>query len=39
MTELRSETFDVRTATLDVRGASLAYDIREPEGESTERCC
>jgi hypothetical protein len=39
MTELRSETFDVWTATLDVRGASLAYEIRQPEGESTERCC
>ena len=43
MTELKSETVDVRTETLDVRtetldvpGAGLAYDIREAEGESTE---
>ena len=31
MTELRSETLDVRTATLDVPGARLAYGIREAE--------
>jgi hypothetical protein len=34
MTELRSETLDMRTATLNVPGASLAYDLREAEGES-----
>ena len=36
MTELKAETVDVRTETLDVPGASLAYDVRAAEGESTE---
>jgi hypothetical protein len=34
MTELRSKTLDVRTATLDVPGMSLAYDLRDAECES-----
>jgi len=34
MTELKTEEQDVRTQTLDVPGATLAYDIREPEAES-----
>ncbi len=34
MPELRSETLDVRTATSNVPGASLAYGLREAEGES-----
>jgi pimeloyl-ACP methyl ester carboxylesterase len=34
MTDQSTETADVKTQTLDVPGASLSYDIREPEGES-----
>ena len=34
MTELRSETLDVRTATLDWPGARFAYDSGEAEGAS-----
>jgi pimeloyl-ACP methyl ester carboxylesterase len=36
MTEQSTQTADVKTQTLDVPGARLAYDIREPEGESSE---
>jgi pimeloyl-ACP methyl ester carboxylesterase len=36
MTEQSTETADVKTRTLDVSGARLAYDVREAEGESTE---
>ena len=32
MTELQKET-DVKTETLDVTGATLTYDVREPEAE------
>jgi pimeloyl-ACP methyl ester carboxylesterase len=35
MTELKTETQDVRTETLDVPGARLRYDIRDTEAEST----
>jgi pimeloyl-ACP methyl ester carboxylesterase len=35
MTEPSTPTADVITHGLDVPGASLRYDIREPEGEST----
>ena len=35
MTELKTETQDVRTETLDVPGAGLRYDIRDAEAEST----
>jgi pimeloyl-ACP methyl ester carboxylesterase len=35
MTELKTETQDVRTETLDVPGARLRYDIRDAEAEST----
>jgi pimeloyl-ACP methyl ester carboxylesterase len=34
MTELRTEAQDVRTETLEVPGATLAYDIRSAEAES-----
>jgi hypothetical protein len=39
MTELRSETLDVRTASLDVPGARLAYDAERPKVRAAERCC
>ncbi len=35
MTELRTEAQDVRTETLELPGAALAYDIRIAEAEST----
>ena len=35
MTELKTETQDVRTEILDVPGARLRYDIRDAEAEST----
>ena len=35
MTELKTETQDVKTETLDVPGARLRYDIRDAEAEST----
>jgi pimeloyl-ACP methyl ester carboxylesterase len=35
MTELKTETQGMKTETLDVPGATLRYDIREPETEST----
>jgi pimeloyl-ACP methyl ester carboxylesterase len=36
MNQPNTQTVDVKTETLDVTGATLAYDIREAEGESTE---
>jgi pimeloyl-ACP methyl ester carboxylesterase len=36
MNQPNTQTVDVKTETLDVPGATLAYDIREAEGESTE---
>jgi pimeloyl-ACP methyl ester carboxylesterase len=36
MTDQNTETVDVRTETLEVPGARLAYDIREAAGESAE---
>jgi pimeloyl-ACP methyl ester carboxylesterase len=35
MTEQSTQTADLKTQTLDVPGATLTYDIREAEGEST----
>src|SRR5688500_8703118 len=35
MTELKTDAQDVRTETLEVPGATLAYDIREPEAEGS----
>ena len=34
MNELQTEGHDVRTESMDVPGATLVYDIREPEGAS-----
>ncbi len=34
MTELKTETQNLKTETLEVPGASLSYDIREPEAET-----
>jgi pimeloyl-ACP methyl ester carboxylesterase len=36
MTEPDTQTVDLTTETLEAPGARLAYDIREPDGESTE---
>jgi pimeloyl-ACP methyl ester carboxylesterase len=36
MTEPDTQTVDLMTETLEVPGARLAYDIREPDGESAE---
>jgi pimeloyl-ACP methyl ester carboxylesterase len=36
MTELMTEPQDVKTETLDVRGATLRYDIRAPEAAGDE---
>jgi len=36
MTELRIEAQDLRTETLDLPGAALAYDIRDAEAETGE---
>ena len=36
MSQPHTQTADVKTQTLDVPGATLTYDIRETEGESTE---
>ncbi len=36
MSQPNTQTADVNPQTLGVPGATLAYDIREPEGESSE---
>jgi pimeloyl-ACP methyl ester carboxylesterase len=37
MSKANTQTADLKTQTLDVPGATLAYDIREPEGENAKR--
>jgi hypothetical protein len=38
MTDLRSETLEVSAATVDVAGASVAFDTGTPRVSATKRC-